>query len=336
MKKLSLFVALIIGFCVAESQNIQSGNKVSGPKTVTDTIFLHEFLSAGTPTLPTSTLGGYMFGTNKMPSGPGFTIDAEGYHFPTDTAITNYGISEVLIRVGALKKTSASGTSMSCQVMKIDGSNNYLIGSIPYSISCPNTILGTATIPFADIDTNAGHFTIATFNPPVNVDTNYAVAVDFSSFYTNSDTIGFLASANGGATASGAGLAYTWMKFGTKWYQASHYYSGSDLSIAFFPVVDTGYGNVINDYFINGIKLSCYPNPVQNNAVIKYTIEKEADITFEMIDSKGQLILTSRQGKKAAGEYSYALDARKLATGTYFISVIAGSSRLTKKIIISK
>jgi len=336
MKRLSLLVAFAIGFCSAECQNVQSINKVSGPKTVTDTIFLNEFLSAGSPTLPTSPLGGYMLGTNKMPSGAGFSIDAQGYHFPTDTAITNYGISEVLIKVGALKKISSTGSSMTCQVMKIDGANNYLIGSISYSITCPFTILGTTTIPFADIDTVAGHFTIATFNPPVNVDTNYAVAVDFSNFYTNSDTIGFFASADGGATASGAGVDYTWLKFGTKWYQASHYYSGTDHSAAFFPVVDTGYGNVINDYFINGLKLSCYPNPVQNNAMIKYSIEKDADVTIEMIDSRGELILNSRQGKKVAGEYSFAFDTRKFSSGTYYVSIIAGSNRLTKKIIISE
>ena len=336
MKKIYLVFASLIVFSCAECQTSQSENKISGPKNATDTIFLDEFNAAGTPTLPKNALGGYMFGTNKMPSGAGYTINAQGYHFPADTTITNYGISEVLIRVGVLKKTSASGTSMTCQVMKIDGTNNYLIGSIPYSITCPLTVLGTTAIPFAAIDTVAGHYTIATFNPPVNVDTNYAIAVDFTNFYTNSDTIGFLASASGGATATGAGLAYTWMKFGTKWYQSSHYYSGTDLSIAFFPVVDTGYGNVINDYFINGIKLSCYPNPVQNNALIKYSIEKDEDVVLEIINSKGQLILNTGLGNKTAGEYSYAFDAAKLSGGTYYISIIAGSNRLTKKVVILK
>lgn len=337
MKRLSLLVAFAIGFCSAECQNVQSINKVSGPKTVTDTIFLNEFLSAGSPTLPTSPFGGYIFGTSKKSGGtPSFSSAAQGYHFPTDTAITNYGISEVLIKVGILKKISASGSSMTCQVMKIDGTNNYWVGSIPYSIKSPLTVLGTTTIPFSDIDTTTGHYTIATFNPPVNIDTDYVVAVDYSNFYLAGDSIGFVGSAFGGATASGAGLAYTWLKFSTQWYQSSHMFSGTDYSIAFFPVVDTGYGNVINDYFINGLKLSCYPNPVQNNAMIKYSIEKDADVSIEMIDSRGELILNSRQGKKVAGEYSFAFDARKFSSGTYYISVIAGYDRLTKKIIISE
>ena len=306
-------------------------------KTPTDTILMNEFFLAGQPTLYGNQGGGYVFGTNVIDTASmtGLTIDAQGYQIAIGPSSGQYGIEEVLIWVGAIQQISGAGSSLTCKVTAIDAASTYTLGGTSYNIACPGTVKGTTTIPWSDIDTTSGNVTVATFATPVFVNMDYAITMDLSNFYTNHDTIGFVTSADAGASAT-EGVEYTWVKYSTKWYQASHVYSGLDLCLAFWPVVDVNYVGIESDYYANGIKLSCNPNPVKSDATIQYAIEKDSKVTVEVYNTRGQVMMSFEQGKQVAGQYSVAINADKLSNGNYYVSVKSDNNRLTKKMIVSK
>lgn len=305
-------------------------NSVSGVLTPTDTILMDDFFALGQASIYGNQGGGYVFGTNVINGGAGCNTIAQGYIM---TGGNHYGIEEVLIWVGAIEQVSANGSDLTCSVRSINGVSTYTLGSTNYSISCPNTILSTTTIPWSAIDT-AGNWTIATFTTPVYVDADYAVAIDMSACYTNSDTIGFVSSADGGGSAI-MGAEYGWWKYGTKWYQTSHVYSGIDNALAFFPVVDANYVGIESDYFANGIKLSqCNPNPVDGLTTIPYSIENDSKVVITIFDVRGNIVMTIDEGSKQNGTYAVTFDASLLSSGTYYYSLTSDGNRLTKKMIV--
>lgn len=305
---------------------VNSVSKVSGTLAATDTVYMNDFLGLGTTTLITNYGGGYFFGTNTLAC----NSIAQGYKLQANT---HYGISEVLIMVGAIYKSSASGTNMTCTIRNVNGTSSYSYGGTNYNIICPNTIKGSTVIPWSAIDTSGG-WTIATFATPVYVDTNYAVAIDFSGLYANSDTIGFVSSKAGGASAT-MGKEYTWWKYGTKWCQPNHIYTVIDNSLAFFPVVDSNYVDVISEFFVNGSKLNqSIPNPADGMTSIPYSIEKNSKVMLTVYDVKGNIVMTFDEGTKQNGTYAITFDASSLASGSYYYSLTSDNNRLTKKMIV--
>ncbi|MEI7597014.1 MAG: T9SS type A sorting domain-containing protein [Bacteroidota bacterium] len=343
MKKFTFIIALCAFTTFAFAQNVITPKSFSKTtvatraanqdKTPTDTIFLNEFFGAGQAVNIGSTGGGYVFGTNVGAGAPGSPACAQGYFMLT----SGYGIEEVLIWVAGKEKTSTNGSSITVSVNAIDDSSFYgPSGAAGYAIACPGTVKGSVVVPWASIDTTAANFfTIAHFATPIYVNTDYAVVADVSNMYTNGDTVGFVASADGGASSIN-GLEYTWWMYPATtpfWTQASHVYTAFDNAIAFWPVVDANYIGM-NDNFAHGIKLSCTPNPVKADASIQYAIENNSNVTVEVYNTQGQKVLSFNEGNKTAGQYEVKFNAEKLATGTYYYSVKANENRMTKKMIV--
>lgn len=347
MKKIYFLILLLAVSAFVTAQTIENplhavkheiNNPViqnSGSKIPTDTILMNDFLNFGQATLYSNIGGGYVFGTNVIDttSMTGLSVDAQGFMI---SPFTSYGIEEVLIWVGALQQISLNGSYLIFKVQKIDATSSYTLGGTPYSIQCPGTVLASDTVQFSEIDTTSGNVTIATFGTPVYINNfDYSIACYLTNFYTNHDTIGFVSSADGGGTAL-EGIEYTWLKYGTKWYQASHVYSGLDLAIAFWPVVDVNYIGINDIHFSDGMKLSCNPNPVTADALIQYVLENDANAELEIYNVKGQKVLDFNEGHQAAGLHSISVCADDLSNGTYYCSLKTDKGRLTKKMIVAR
>jgi len=347
MKKIYILFAIlfIAGFSYAQNQIVQQKVKgvtpmqkthfnASDTKTPTDTIFIDDFFNFGQATIYGNTGGGFVFGSNwsGTPAVVGSPECAQGY------IITGLGyeVEQVLIWVGDIYKNSANGSSLTVTVNALDDSSHYGGGGTDYDIICPGTVLGTTTVPWADIDTT--DFTVATFATPINVTTDYAVVVNVEDFYTNNDTIGFVSSADGGASGI-MGVEYTWWKYPAApafWTEADHVY-GVDNSIAFFPVVDASGVGIDGNYFISGMKLSQnQPNPANNSTLIQYEVENNSDVTLEIYDVTGRKVFVQQQGKQLAGKYTITINANELSNGVYYYSLIADGKRLTKKMIVNR
>lgn len=352
MKKIFTLLTMIMFSCYAFSQNIEQINAskqeakikpyaVINDKTPTDTIFLNEFFNVITQAYNYLAPGyGYIFGPHwDSLSTPRAVETAQGYIFDSVT-FTGYAIEEALIWTSIKGQASVNGSNLYVKVSKLNGTSSYTIGGTPYTITCPGTLLRTDTVLWNDIDTSSTGWTIANFDPPIYVSANYAIALNVSNFYTNGDTLSVI---GGEPCASGIyGYEYTFYKYPSPslWAQFSHIWTSGgnpiDAAIAIFPVVDRDYVGIESNYFANGLKMSCNPNPVKEDAIIQYALENEANVTLEVYNIKGQRVFNFEEGIQTAGLHSITICANQLSNGTYYYSLKTDNSRLTKKMIVTK
>ncbi len=93
----------------------------------------------------------------------------------------------------------------------------------------------------------------------------------------------------------------------------------------------------VEEINVNGMEVSIYPNPGSREFTISYEVKKRADVIANLLDIKGarikNLITVSQQYE---GKYQVGVDAGDLPNGIYFIDLVNGDIRTTKKIVIEK
>lgn len=338
MKKFTLSVVFLMIACFAFAQNVITPQEIGSvralkgieqPKAPVDTILLDEFF-ADTPLIYGYLGGGYVFGVNANHN----IKCAQGF-FNMDPNLT---IEEVLIWVGGLYAIGGN-SSLTVTINALDGAQSYTGGGTTYDIVCPGTLKSTSVVSWANIDSGSSFdagCTHAVLPEPLYIGGDYAVVVDYSNFYLNSDTIGFVASYEGGASAN-YGLEYTYWYYPSPamWVQYSHVFADADNLIAFFPVSSDQVGIMENAAFVNGVKLNQnYPNPsIDGSTSIQYAVETAGPVVLDVFDYNGRLVETFNQGTQQAGSYTITL-SKPLSAGTYYYSLAACGTRLTKKMVV--
>jgi len=118
-----------------------------------------------------------------------------------------------------------------------------------------------------------------------------------------------------------------------KWYTlAGAGWGSSDFDMVIFPVVGMNTG--VENTFVDGVKMSNFPNPATETTTINYEIQESADVTIYITDMSGKTVMTSKEGFKQVGAYSSTFDIRDLSAGKYMYLVEAGSQRLAKILIV--
>jgi|GEM_PF-673042 len=79
-----------------------------------------------------------------------------------------------------------------------------------------------------------------------------------------------------------------------------------------------------------------YPNPFNPSTVIKYQIAKGGHVMLKIYDVLGMEIETLVNEEKAAGNYSFNLNASSFPSGVYFYQIRSGSYIETKKMVLLK
>ena len=77
-----------------------------------------------------------------------------------------------------------------------------------------------------------------------------------------------------------------------------------------------------------------YPNPTNGSAVVTFTLPMDAPVRIDLTDAKGTIVRTAFTGRMTAGDHSVTLDAKDLASGTYFYALTSGDVRLTREMIL--
>jgi len=331
MKKLYT-LALILGIAgIVHAQKISNvvplnnrlDRTVIGERTPTDTLGLNEFFN-GSPTLYSSTNGGYVAGNN----GYGDKVKAQMYLLSQGTIV-----EEILFWFGG--KTETSGNSNSKVVAKLynsEGAGTTTAGAI--TTGAPGAILSSVDMFLSDIDT-AGNFTVAVLSAPVIVSTDFAVGADFSTLAPG-DTAGIVSTADGDAGQTELAWEqwsdntwYTFLESGSGW--------GLDLDLAIWPVVDNNSASIEDQGFFNGIKLTQnQPNPAGKETTILYELQNNAKVTFEIYDVTGKKVVSINEGLQDKGRHNINLTTEKLASGTYYYTLKADNNRITKKMVITK
>lgn len=94
-----------------------------------------------------------------------------------------------------------------------------------------------------------------------------------------------------------------------------------------------------NNVIKPNLELQVLPNPITNNAMIKYSLPKSGKVNLLISDITGRTIQVLRQTFEQAGSYTIQFSSksnskRKLSAGIYFITLTTGEGSITKKILI--
>lgn len=79
--------------------------------------------------------------------------------------------------------------------------------------------------------------------------------------------------------------------------------------------------------------VSCYPNPFNSQAVIRYTLPRQAGAELEVFDILGRLVSRADLGMITAGNHARRLDFASHASGTYLIRLRTADHMATTKIL---
>ena len=100
--------------------------------------------------------------------------------------------------------------------------------------------------------------------------------------------------------------------------------------------------NKENETFPNGFFIhQNYPNPFNPKTNISVVINKPADISLEIYDIRGRLVITLYTGFKVAGKHDFIWNGtdeknKQVSSGIYISSLAVGSIKSTKKMVLSK
>jgi len=90
----------------------------------------------------------------------------------------------------------------------------------------------------------------------------------------------------------------------------------------------------INEQYLYSVVSSMlFPNPAKNTANLAITLNKHAEVKFEILNTMGQILKSSVQ-TATIGENTLALDLSALPTGVYLVNVSIDTASSMKKIII--
>lgn len=78
-----------------------------------------------------------------------------------------------------------------------------------------------------------------------------------------------------------------------------------------------------------------YPNPFANKTTLRYGIDKEASINFEIFDIVGNKLITTPEQILHPGDYEYHLDMSSFPSGKYFTRMMMNGA-FVKSITINK
>lgn len=79
-----------------------------------------------------------------------------------------------------------------------------------------------------------------------------------------------------------------------------------------------------------------YPNPFNPKTVIKFSLNKFANIKLTVFDMTGKEIKKIMADNVGPGEYEILFNAGDLSSGVYFYNLVAGNYSETKRMILSK
>ena len=97
--------------------------------------------------------------------------------------------------------------------------------------------------------------------------------------------------------------------------------------------------NGIKDNTSNSIQndqLLIYPNPVFEQATIKFSLPEEGNTTIAIYDLQGKLVSNNNIGKMKKGTNVYTFNNEGLNDGTYIVSVTSGTFKKVVKFVVKK
>jgi len=292
-----------VGQFTAQTKSFSNFNAPAKSSSVCDTIT--NFPSTATPTVYSSSNGGYVAGHN----GYGDLAKADYFAAPTG----NNNCVGMLYFFGAAADGGA-GNSFNAAIY--DGSTG-----------TPGTVLSSTAVTYAtataDVLANAATF-VDLSSAPLVLSNDYFVGINFT--YAQGDTIALITSTDGEVPVNTG-----WEQFdnGT-WYAYDDPSSwGLSLAHAIFPILcpPTGLNQPIQD----GIVI--YPNPSNGEVIIHNTNGGNAAAQVNITNAMGQLVYTNNINNFAG---THRVDMSNMNNGFYTVTINSGDNNMVYRLVLNK
>jgi|AntAceMinimDraft_17_1070374.scaffolds.fasta_scaffold06281_5 hypothetical protein len=87
---------------------------------------------------------------------------------------------------------------------------------------------------------------------------------------------------------------------------------------------------------INNNDITIYPNPVNQNSYIQYTLKEEKNVCIEVYNILGKKLNTLIHSKQNQGTYRYTLNTFcPKNKGMFILKVHIGDKTITKKLVVN-
>ncbi|MCT4582282.1 MAG: T9SS type A sorting domain-containing protein [Flavobacteriales bacterium] len=316
---------------VERNENFLKGVETDTAGWSTTGNFYPEFANAGGPVIIGYQGGGYFYGSNN----DSLNSCAQGYENANNSTAE---IKEILIWFAAKDSVSNSG-SMNINLYEM--SQNRAIEDLDNFAGTPdaegpnNTPVASETLLLSDADTASSLvLTSVVLSSPVSVNGNFAVEVDASSFAASGDTIGIV------SDGDGSGQGYSFVRRGPGYYwivTRAASTSGLDNNIAIFAVIGDNNVGIDDDEFFNGVQLSAFPNPAVEMTTISFNLERSFNnVKINVMDATGKIVNRIEKGALQAGLYNEVMEVSSLSAGTYYYTIYADNTKLTKSFNVVK
>lgn len=80
--------------------------------------------------------------------------------------------------------------------------------------------------------------------------------------------------------------------------------------------------------------LQCMPNPAHQEVKVSYFLDREAEVSLQLTDAIGRMVLTWQRGKQGAGKYDFSFSTGNLPAEYYQLMLSAGSYTGIQKVLI--
>ena len=77
-----------------------------------------------------------------------------------------------------------------------------------------------------------------------------------------------------------------------------------------------------------------FPNPFNSVSTVNVTLEEAANLSLVVTNLTGQKVMEINKGQVPAQTHTFTIDASNLQAGIYFYTITAGTSQVTKKMIV--
>lgn len=84
----------------------------------------------------------------------------------------------------------------------------------------------------------------------------------------------------------------------------------------------------------NEINVSMYPNPVQSQATLSFNLNEAGNVSYQVFDMTGRMVMTQSVGRLAEGEHQISINAENLSTGSYILRLSQGASTASVKFLV--
>jgi hypothetical protein len=303
----------------------------------TDTLGLLDF---GTQIFQYGSPTGFVFGTNDLYDAQ-FNAHQYNYQYAAGfLANTEYNVVGAMLWFGG--KADVTGSPADLKVKMYSLADDKALSSAQVQtpdVIGPDQMLGSVNLPFADVDTASFVTpTFALFPNHIWSAGDFALSVDITDLYgAPSDTVWLYASEDGASDGT-----YTWTNIGfdiapnTFWALSTGLLQGGlDVNLGIFALVDESGVGIEEQGFLNGVKMTTYPNPAVSSDIIRiqYGLENAAEkVEINVFDMSGKQVFSIVEGDKVAGIHTIDVPAGTLSAGSYVYSLEANGGRMAKQL----